>query len=76
MTTDRDSRWIAAQSAGANARWAFDIAGEVYITPAAPEMDTCGMPMGARWESSRSHWDRYFETVHAPAGWRMVPPVR
>ena len=26
-------------------------------------------PTNARWECSLGHWDRYFATVHGPAGW-------
>lgn len=35
---------------------------QVYIVPA-------DRPLAERWESSLTHWETYWETVHVPAGW-------
>jgi hypothetical protein len=40
--------------------------GFVYIVPAG------GTIHAARWESTRRHWDTYWDTVHAPAGWILL----
>lgn len=43
---------------------------EVYVAWSRPVAhDRSGVPMGLRWECQLGQWERYFETVHAPAGW-------
>ena len=36
---------------------------EVYIAPTSYPLDTEGRRQGARWESSLSHWKRYYDTL-------------
>ena len=40
--------------------------GFVYIVPSG------GTIHAARWESTRRHWDLYWDSVHQPAGWVLV----
>lgn len=47
------------------AREAFEQSGEVFIAPADRPIDIHGYRQGARWECSRSHWNRYYDAVFA-----------
>ena len=48
---------------------AWQIGDEVFIRRGPGPMDVDGTPSGVRWECSRTHWDRYFDTVWSPVGW-------
>lgn len=37
--------------------------GEVYLAPTSYPLDTEGRRQGARWESSLSHWKRYYDAL-------------
>lgn len=44
-------------------RESYEQGGQVYIAPRSNPLDIYGHRMGGRWESSRAHWDRYFEPI-------------
>jgi hypothetical protein len=44
-------------------RNAWLIGTDVFIAPANAPLDIDGNPMGSRWECSKTHFDRYRETV-------------
>lgn len=46
-------------------REAFEQCGEIFISPADRPLDIHGRRQGARWECSRAHWDRYYDTLYA-----------
>lgn len=46
-------------------REAFEQGGEVFFAPSSNPIDIHGYRQGARWECSRTHWDRYFDAVFA-----------
>jgi len=44
----------------------WDIGGEVYrCNTDEPGLDSTGAPLGARWESTRAHYDRYRDSAYA-----------
>ena len=42
----------------------WQVGDQVYRAPASGGMDTDGLPMGAAWECSRTHWDHYRRSVY------------
>jgi hypothetical protein len=46
---------------------------EVFVAPSSRPLDAHGHRQGARWESSRSHWSRYYDAVWRS---RVVPEER
>lgn len=52
---------------------AFTQNGEVFIAPNDRPLDAHGYRQGGRWESSRSHWSRYYAAIWQA---RVVPAER
>ncbi|MGA1199888.1 MAG: hypothetical protein ACO36I_25615 [Candidatus Latescibacterota bacterium] len=43
----------------------WKIGNDVYRASVKGQMDTYGLPMDKRWESSYEHFARYWQTVHS-----------
>lgn len=61
------ARLIAIQGS----RKAWEHGGQVAITQTEEVWGQPGIPfpVNSRWECSLAHWNHYYPTVHAPAGW-------
>lgn len=62
------SATLIAVCAGFPRTEAWQVGSEVYYRRSSGEPmfeSGTGIPQGMRWESSRVHWDRYRDTVHA-----------
>lgn len=59
-----EAKRIAVHAETGRAAW--QVGSDIYIGSESGGIEA------SRWESTRSHWDRWFESIHQPNGWKTT----